>query len=116
VSAVTRVRVFRVTAYNDPDTGRPGKVIELVEVRSTYQQAARGVVSEEFVMAQQLFQSLMTQLQSMGFVPVQRDRFLPKIVLYLTEEEYERLGVRFEVNEEFELVLEEGRLIFRKVP
>jgi hypothetical protein len=34
----------------------------------------------------------------------------------LTEEEYERLGVRFEVNEEFELVLEEGRLIFKRLP
>jgi hypothetical protein len=113
---VTRVRVFRVTAYTDPDTGRPGKVIELVEVRGTYQQPSRGVLTEEFVMAQQLFQSLVSQLQSMGFIPVQRDRFLPKIVLYLTEEEYERLGVRFEVNEEFELVLEEGRLIFKRLP
>jgi hypothetical protein len=113
---VIRVRVFRVTAYTDPDTGRPGKVIELVEVRSTYQQPARGVLTEEFVMAQQLFQSLVSQLQSMGFIPVQRDRFLPKIVLYLTEEEYERLGVRFEVNEEFELVLEEGKLIFKRLP
>jgi spore germination protein GerM len=99
---VTRVRVFRVTAHTDPDTGRPGKIVELVEVRSTYQQTSRGVITEEFVMAQQLFQSLVSQLQS--------------IVLYLTEEEYERLGVRFEVNEEFELVLEEGRLIFKRLP
>ncbi len=113
---MTRVRVFRVTAYTDPDTGRPGKVVELVEVRSTYQQSTRGVITEEFVMAQQLFQSLVSQLQSMGFMPIQRDRFLPKIVLYLTEEEYERLGVRFEVNEEFELVMEEGRLIFKRLP
>ncbi|MCX8203286.1 MAG: arcadin 1 [Nitrososphaeria archaeon] len=49
-------------------------------------------------------------------MPVQRDRVIPKMVLYLTEEEYERLGVRFEVNDEYELVMEEGKLAFQRPP
>ncbi|MCS7127474.1 MAG: arcadin 1 [Thaumarchaeota archaeon] len=110
-----RVRVFRVSSYSDPDTGRPGKVIELVEVRPA--PSTRGVyAAEEVVVAQQIFQSLLTQLQWMGLMPVQRDRVIPKMVLYLTEEEYERLGVRFEVNDEYELVMEEGKLAFQRPP
>ncbi|MCS7095123.1 MAG: arcadin 1 [Thaumarchaeota archaeon] len=112
-----RVRVFRVSSYNDPDTGRPGKVIELVEVRPSPSSTTRGVLAaEEVLVAQQIFHSLLTQLQGMGLMPIQRDRVIPKMVLYLTEEEYERLGVRFEVNDEYELVLEDGKLSFKRPP
>lgn len=110
-----RVRVFRVTAYNDPETGRPGKIIELVEVRRV--QAARplGTGPEEVLMAQRLFQTLLAQLQGMGLVPAQRDLVIPKITLILTEEEYDKLGLRLEVNEEFDIEFVDGKIIFKMV-
>jgi len=39
----------------------------------------------------------------------------PKITLILSEEEYERLGVRFEVNEEFELEFKDGKISFNPI-
>lgn len=108
-----RVRVYRVSSYTDPETGRPGKVIELVEIRRMQQPGAYGAGPEEYVMAQRLFQSLMAQLQSMGLMPPQRDLILPKITLILTEEEYDLLGVKLEVNEEFDVEFRDGKITFR---
>ncbi|MEM4404764.1 MAG: arcadin 1 [Nitrososphaerota archaeon] len=110
-----RVRVSRVSSYNDPETGRPGKVIELVEVRRTQQAGALATGPEEYVMAQRLLQSLMAQLQGMGLMPPQRDIILPKITLILTEEEYDLLGVKLEVNEEFDVEFSEGKIVFKTV-
>ncbi|MEM0381040.1 MAG: arcadin 1 [Nitrososphaerota archaeon] len=110
-----RVRVYRVSSYNDPETGRPGKVIELVEVRRTQQAGALATGPEEYVMAQRLLQSLMAQLQGMGLMPPQRDIILPKITLILTEEEYDLLGVKLEVNEEFDVEFGEGKIVFKTV-
>jgi len=110
-----RVRVYRVSSYNDPETGRPGKVIELVEVRRTQQAGALATGPEEYVMAQRLLQSLMAQLQGMGLMPPQRDIILPKITLILTEEEYDLLGVKLEVNEEFDVEFSEGKIVFKTV-
>jgi len=107
-----RVRVYRVSSYTDPVTGRPGKVVELVEVRRAQQAAALGGGPEEYLMAQRLLQSLLAQLQSLGLVPAQRDLILPKITLVLTEEEYEMLGVRLEVNDEFDIEFRDGKIIF----
>ena len=110
-----RVRVYRVTAYNDPETGRPGKLIELVEVRRVgHQPLSSG--SEELMMAQKLIQGIFAQMQGMGLLPpTQRDFILPKMTLILSEEEYERLGVRFEVNEEFDVEFKDGRIVFNAI-
>ncbi|GBC71571.1 hypothetical protein HRbin02_01356 [Candidatus Calditenuaceae archaeon HR02] len=110
-----RVRVYRVSSYTDPETGRPGKVIELVEVRRIQQASALGAGPEEYVMAQRLLQSLMAQLQSMGLMPPQRDIIIPKITLILTEEEYDLLGVKLEVNEEFDIEFSDGKITFKPV-
>ncbi|MEM0445289.1 MAG: arcadin 1 [Nitrososphaerota archaeon] len=108
-----RVRVFRVSAYSDPETGRPGKIIELVEVRRTQPSSAFSSGSEDVLMAQRLLQSLVAQLQGMGLMPPHRDIIIPKVTLILTEEEYDMLGVKLEVNEEFDLEFSEGKIIFK---
>lgn len=110
-----RVRVYRVSSYTDPETGRPGKIVELVEVRRAQHTGTISAGPDEFVMAQRLLQSLMAQLQGMGLMPPQRDVILPKVTLILTEEEYDLLGVKLEVNEEFNLEFSEGKIIFRPV-
>lgn len=109
-----RVRVYRVTAYNDPETGRPGKLIELVEVRRR-EGSFVGPGAEEAMIAQRLVQGIFIQLQGLGFTPPPRDAMYPKITLILSEEEYERLGVRFEVNEEFDLEFKDGKISFNPV-
>jgi hypothetical protein len=109
-----RVRVYRVTAYNDPETGRPGKLIELVEVRRR-EGTFIGPGVEEALMAQRLIQGVFIQLQGLGLVPPPRDAMYPKITLILSEEEYERLGVRFEVNEEFDLEFKDGKISFNPI-
>lgn len=108
-----RVRVYRVTAYNDPESGRPGKLIELVEVRRQGPVATSVVGQpEEALLAQRLIQSVFMQMQGMGLIPVQRDLVIPKMTLILSEEEYEMLGVRFEVNEEFNVEFKDGKISF----
>ncbi|MCS7143181.1 MAG: arcadin 1 [Aigarchaeota archaeon] len=106
-----RVRVHRVTSYQDPETGRPGKLIELVEVRKSASQFTG--MSEESMIAQRMIQGVFVQLQSMGLVPpISKDVILPKMTLILSEEEYDRLNVRFEVNEEFEVEFKDSKISF----
>ncbi len=106
------VRVHRVSSVKDPETGRYGKMIELVEERKV-QSAARfsGVPPESF-MIQSMLQDLASYLQSMGFML--GSMIKPKMTLFLTEEEYEMLGVKLDVNEVYELEFKDGAIVFKR--
>ena len=105
------VRVFRISSTSDPQTGKPGKQVELVEVR---RRSGGGPV---FGVGEgdetRVVQGIITQFQSMGIFPQMREMMLPKITLLLSEEEYEALGIRFEVNDVYELGLKGGAITFR---
>ena len=58
-----------------------------------------------------MIKGIMGQFQSMGIFPM---RDSPKINLFLSESEYDLLGVRFEVNEVYDMVLKDGTIRFRK--
>ena len=107
------VKVHRISSYTDPETGRQGKVIELVEVRRR-----GGVVvgpqTEESVMIQRMLQTALVQMQSLGIMPPIREAVFPKLILYLTEDEYDMLNVRLEVNEVYELSFKDGGIYFSK--
>ena len=107
------VKVQRINSYTDPDTGRPGKVIELVELRKR-----GGVVvgpqTEEGAMVQRMLQTALMQMQSMGIMPPIREFAFPKLILYLTEDEYDMLNVKLEVNEVYELAFKNGSIFFNK--
>jgi hypothetical protein len=104
------VKVNRVSSYTDIETGKPGKQIELVEVRRRSGQRP-GVYGEDA----QMIQGILSQMQSLGFaLPQSRDIILPKITVILTEDEYDLLGVRFEVNDMYELAMKNGSLEFKK--
>lgn len=107
------VKVQRITSYTDPETMRPGKIIELVEVRRSGGFQAVGM-GEESVMIQRMLQTAMLQLQSMGLMPVGRESLFPKIILYVTEQEYDMLNVKLEVNEVYEVKFSNGSIIFSK--
>ncbi|MFP3263892.1 MAG: arcadin 1 [Nitrososphaeria archaeon] len=103
------VKVFRISSFTDPETGASGKQVELVGVRS-HPPGIMGIPREEAAM----ISSLMSQLQSWGLLPPLRELGIPKMVLYLTEDEYEMLGIRFEVNDVYELEFRDGRISLRK--
>ena len=63
-------------------------------------------------MAQDILQALQTQ---MPFLPQRQQMATPKIVLFLTEHEYDSLGIVFDVNQVYEVLLENQTIRFRKV-
>ncbi|MFA5365756.1 MAG: arcadin 1 [Candidatus Bathyarchaeia archaeon] len=98
---VTRVRVQKIESIKDPE-GNLGKRIELIEDRVIPQFAVRPA-TEEARMIQEVMKSLQ---QQMPVLATQRTQFaFPKMVLFLTENEYEQLGITFDVNQIYELEL-----------
>jgi len=108
---MVRVRVQRIESIRDPE-GNLGKRIELLEDRVI----PRFVIkpqTEEARMAQDIMQAIQQQLPMM---PQQAQFAFPKIILFLTEQEYERLGIDFDVNQVYELELSGQAVKFRKAP
>jgi hypothetical protein len=105
-----RVRVQKIESIRDPD-GNLGKRIELIEDR----QVPRFVVrpqTEEAKVVQDVLQAVQ---QQMPMFPGRVDFATPKIILFLTEQEYETLGIDFDVNQIYEIKLENQSLRFTKV-
>jgi hypothetical protein len=107
-----KVRVFEITSMTDPETGKPGKNIKLVQVKQQRPQQPQmfGPFGGE---DSNMLKNIMGQFQSMGLFPFGRDN-MPKINLFLSEGEYDLLGVRFEVNEVYDMVLKDGTIRFQK--
>ena len=104
-----RVRVNKIESIRDLD-GNLGKRIELIEER----QIPRFVVrpkTEEAKVVQDVLQALQQQLP---MFPTKTQFRIPKIILFLTEQEYESLGIDFDVNQIYEITLEDQSIKFRK--
>jgi hypothetical protein len=104
-----RVRVNKIESIKDLD-GNLGKRIELIEDR----QVPRFVVrpqTEEAKVVQDVMQALQQQLP---MFPARAELAVPKIILFLTEQEYESLGIEFDVNQIYEIELENQTIKFRK--
>jgi len=69
--------------------------------------------TEEARMAQDIMQALQQQLP---VIPQQAQFTFPKLILFLTEQEYEDLDVDFDVNQVYDLELSEQSIKFRKAP
>jgi hypothetical protein len=106
-----KVRVQKIMSINDPGTGRPGKQIELVEVRQRGTQSMTfGVGDDE----SRIVRGLLNQFQSLGVFPQISHLVLPKVTLFLSEIEYDLLGIRFEVNDVYEVFLNDGSILLKK--
>lgn len=112
-----RVRVHKISGYTDPETGRLGKQIELVEVRKRpVQTAATGTTgAEEVRVALGIASQVLGQLQTAGLIGFQRELVLPKMTLFLSEEEVDSFGIHFEVNEDYDLIIQDGKLSLKRV-
>ncbi|MEM2202114.1 MAG: arcadin 1 [Candidatus Bathyarchaeia archaeon] len=104
-----RVRVNKIESIRDID-GNLGKRIELVEERPVPQFAIRPQ-TEEAKVVQDVLQTLQQQLP---IFPGRVQFAIPKIILFLTEQEYESLGIDFDVNQIYEIILENQSIKFRK--
>jgi hypothetical protein len=105
-----RVRVNKIESTRDLD-GNLGKRIELVEERDISPFVVRPQ-SDEAKMAQDIMQVMQ---QQMPFLQQRTQLAIPKILLFLTEQEYDSLGIDFDVNQVFEVTLENQCVKFKKV-
>ena len=103
------VRVNKIESIRDID-GNLGKRVELIEDREIPKFVVRPQ-TEEAKMVQDVMQALQ---QQMPMFPVRTEVAIPKIILFLTEQEYESLGIEFDVNQVYEITLESQSLKFMK--
>jgi hypothetical protein len=108
---VFRVRVNKIESTRDLD-GNLGKRIELVEEREINSYIVRPQ-SDEAKVAADIFQALQTQ---MPFLPQRTQIANPKILLFLTEQEYDSLCIDFDVNQVYDVALENQSIRFKKIP
>ncbi len=106
-----RVRVNKIESTRDLD-GNLGKRIELIEEREINSYIVRPQ-SEEGKVASDIMQALQTQ---MPFLPQRAQIANPKILLFLTEQEYDSLCIDFDVNQVYEVALENQVIRFKKIP
>jgi hypothetical protein len=112
VKYLFRVRVNKIESTRDLD-GNLGKRIELLEEREVnVNPYVLRPQSDEAKMAQDIMQALQTQ---MPFLPQRTQMATPKIILFLTEQEYDNFGITFDVNQVYEVMLENQAIRFRKV-
>lgn len=108
---LTRVRVQKIESIRDPE-GNLGKRIELIEDRVIPRFAVRPE-TEEARMVQEVMKTVQQQIPILS---TQRTQFaLPKMILFLTENEYEQLGIDFDVNQLYTLELTGQSIIFKSV-
>lgn len=104
-----RVKVNKIESIRDPD-GNLGKRIELIEDRVVPRFAIRPR-TEEAKVVQDVLQAMQQQLPMFQT----RTQFaIPKIILFLTEQEYESFGINFDVNQIYEITLEHQVVKFKK--
>jgi hypothetical protein len=105
-----KVKVNRISSVTDPLTGLPAKQIELVEVRDARRPEMFPAGDEG-----RLIQGMVSQLQSMGLMPQMREFGYSKVIMTLTESEYDMLGMRLDVNEVYELEIRNGLIALKKI-
>jgi hypothetical protein len=105
-----RVRVNKIESIRDLD-GNLGKRVELIEDRQIPQFVMRPQ-TEEAKVVQDVLQAMQHQLP---MFPMRGEVAIPKIILFLTEQEYESLSMEFDVNQIYEIKLENQTIKFTKV-
>ena len=104
-----RVRVQKIESIRDPE-GNLGRRIELIEERVIPRFAIQPPTEEA-----RMVQDVITALQKQLPMFKTQTRFaLPKLILFLTEQEYEKLGIDFAVNQIYDLELLNQVIKFKK--
>lgn len=101
--------MHKIESIRDVD-GNLGKRIELIEERKIPHFVVRPKTDEAKVV-QDVLQAVQ---QQMPIFPVRKQFTVPKIILFLTEQEYEHLGIDFDVNQVYTIALKNQAMIFKK--
>jgi hypothetical protein len=104
----TRLRVNRIESYRDI-SGNLGKKIELVED----QQLPGGFQAVQTEEGRVISEVMMQVQRQFGAMPL-REWSNPKLWLFLTEEEYEALGIILDVNQTYEVTFQDQAIKFTK--
>lgn len=110
VNRMFRVRVNKIESIRDID-GNLGKRIELIEDREISQFVVRPR-TEEAKVVQDVVKAFQ---QTMPMFPSKDRLTIPKIILFLTEQEYESMFINFDVNQIYEIHLENHIIKFKKI-
>lgn len=105
---MVRLRVNRIESYRDIQ-GNLGKKIELVEDQEL-PSGFHAVQTEEGRMVSEMVMQVQKQFGGMPF----RECYNPKMWLFLTEEEYEALGIVLDVNQTYEVSFQQQTIKFTK--
>lgn len=101
-----KVIVTNISSFYDQETRTRGREIDLEEYETTKENTAQNIT-----MGPDFVGDIMKGItQSLGF----QTRPTQKLVLRLTDEEYESLGIKFEVNDIYSLTFDEGRVEFKR--
>jgi|YelNatPaOPRAMG01_1025707.scaffolds.fasta_scaffold17293_2 hypothetical protein len=101
-----KVIVTNISSYYDQETRTRGREVYLDE----YEQEKEGNV-QTFSFGPDFINELMKNIsQGMGI----QSRPTQKLILRLTDEEYESLGIKFEVNDIYSLTFGDGKIEFRR--
>jgi hypothetical protein len=58
---------------------------------------------------------IISQFKSAGIFPMNaKEMLLPKMILFLSQSEYDMLAIKFEVNDIFELILKDGAFMLKR--
>ncbi len=106
-----RVRVNKIESNRDID-GNLGKRIELVEEREISGGSFMRPQTDEAKMIQDVLSAVQ---QQMPILSPRQQMVMPKILLFLTEQEYDSLGINFDVNQVYEVTLGGQGIKFTKV-
>ncbi len=104
-----KLKVQKLEAIRDLD-GNLGKRIELVEERETMSRLAIMPKTEEAKITRGVFETMQVMLPTLQRTKVT----IPRIILFLTEQECDSLDVAFVVNQVYEVTLVDQGLKFKK--
>jgi len=107
---MVRVRVHKIESIRDPE-GNLGKRIELVEERRIPRFSIKPATEE----ARVVHEVMQMVRQQLPIFSTQAHLTLPKVILFLTEDEYDRLGITFDVNQVYEMNLSNQTIRFKRV-
>tara|TARA_B000000460_G_C21229284_1_gene269916 strand:+ start:102 stop:449 length:348 start_codon:yes stop_codon:yes gene_type:complete len=110
---MVKIKVNTISSISDPETSKLGTKIEFVEVRNRNNNnmiGSMGVKDEIKVV-----NDIISQFKSAGIFPMSaKEMLLPKMILFLSQSEYDMLAIKFEVNDIFELILKDGAFMLKR--
>ncbi len=101
-----KVIVTNISSFYDQESRSRGREIDLDEYGSE-----RSASPQTVTFGPDFVNELMKGIsQTVGF----QSRPAQKLILKLTDEEYESLGIKFEVNDIYSLIFNEGKIEFKR--